>query len=156
MKKRILSLTALLLSVLLVSGCFSAAKKKPQGDQQQVSRVLIYTLAREDAIREPETADLPEPYVLPEEQLQDFLQQLSKLSYVESILYAPDDPDLVFYGHVVKIEYDNGAEEWLSGAHMSVFITPDGRRLADHYSPDIDIWEELIDAYLQESLPRIP
>lgn len=150
MKNRIISLTALFLSVLLLfSGCYSAVKKKPYGDKKQAVRVLIYSLERDAAIRDPETAELPEPYVLPQEQLKDFLNKLSKQAYANSILYEPNDPNFVYYGHVVKIEYSDGASEWLSGVHMTTYIEPDGTKLTDHYTPDIDTWEALVCQYLR-------
>lgn len=55
-----------------------------------------------------------------------------------------------FYGYVVKIEYKDGAAEWICGTNMTYYIDADGQSKTDHYTPDIDSWNAAILPYLPQ------
>lgn len=152
MKSKLIAMTGLFLAVcLLFSACYNlAARDKPIGTAEQAERVLIYTVDRKDGFKDPKDAELPEPYILPQAQIGDFFRDLRAMYYIDSILYVPTDPNLIFYGYVVKIEYKDGAEEWLSGTNMTYYVDTDGQRKTDHYTPDIDSWDAAVMPYLPQ------
>lgn len=125
-------------------------RDKPIGDTDKAMRVLIYTVDRADSFKTPEEAELPEPYVLPQAQIEEFFRDLRAMYFVDSILYVPTDPNLVFYGYVVRIEYKDGAVDWLSGTNMTYYVDAEGRSKTDHYSPDIDSLNAAILPYLPQ------
>ncbi len=152
MKSKSIALTALFVAVcLLFSACYNlATRDKPVGTAEQAERVSIYTIDRKDAFKDPETVVLPEPYILPQTQIEAFFRDLRAMYYVDSILYVPTDPNLIFYGYVVKIEYKDGAVEWLSGTNMTYYVDAEGHYKIDHYTPDIDSWNAAIGPYLPQ------
>lgn len=152
MKRKAIIMTWLFLAVcLLFSACYNlAARDKPNGTAEQAERVLIYTVDRKDGFKTPEDAELPEPYILPQAQIEDFFRDLRAMYYIDSILYVPTDPNFIFYGYVVKIEYKDGAVEWLSGTNMTQYVDAEGQSKIDHYTPDIDSWNAAIIPYLPQ------
>ena len=156
MRRTTLPFVALLSSLLLVlSGCISVpVYKNHTFSHDDVASVSIYDL-RESDTHYSGFHEKQEPvYTVPQEQLDDFLTDLSDIRFSDSIIIftiAAVDPSFTFDDWVVRVNYKDGSFDLISCDYYNEQYDENGNCTdRDHFGSDNEFWNDLI----KEKLPN--
>ena len=146
-------ITALLLSLLLsLTGCIVIPLHgKYDIDKTDLSSVQIYDL-RNCETHEYDFMEYDPPlYTVADEQVDDFLKDLSKIRFTDHIIIAlmAIDPSFYYGDWVVRLNYTNGTWALLSSDGYSETFDKAGRYISsNHFGCDPKEWEKFVTAYL--------
>ncbi len=124
-------------------------------DTASVSSVEIYDL-RQARSHYSDFLDSETPaYTIPEEQTEEFFEDLSKIRFTDHIIIvlAAIDPSFVFDDWVVRINYTDGSFDLLSCDGYNEAYDSDGNFSdSNHFSCDNDEWHAVIFKYLPREI----
>ena len=94
-------------------------------------------------------------YTLPEEQKEEFFEDLAKINFKDYIIIvlAAIDPSFYFGDWVVRINYTDGSFTLLSNGGYNVSYDPSGEHVdANHWSCDDEEWYAFIYKYIPQTI----
>lgn len=146
-------ITALLLSLLLsLTGCIIIPlHEKYTINKADLSSVQIYDL-RNSETHECDFMEYDPPlYTVADEQVDDFLKDLSKIRFTDHIIIGllAVDPSFYYGDWVVRLNHTDGTWTLLSSDGYSETFDKAGKYISsNHFGCDPDKWERFVTAYL--------
>ena len=152
--KRTALLTLTIMLVLTFSSCIVIPLHRTFDiDESTILSIEIYDLCKNESsggtFLDNETA----VYEIPLEKNADFLNDLAKIHFSDSIIISPAafDPSFYYDMWTVRINYTDGSYELISCDHYGETYDQSGK-ITDvhHYGCDSEEWEALIQKYVPE------
>lgn len=151
----LVSILSLAIFVSLTSCIVIPRYKYYKIDSETVSSIEIYDLRNSDThysgFLETETP----VYAIEQEQIADFLKDLSDIRFSDSIIItiAAIDPSFVYDDWVVRINYSNGTYALIScDGYGQTYDENDEAIDGNHFGCDDDEWKQFISKYVPKDI----
>lgn len=153
-RKQMLCALSLSLAMLVtLTGCIIIPiPKRYEIALEDVSSIDIYDLRDCDYYYPSEETLV---YTIEEDQMEDFLQDLSDVPFTDIIIIvlAAIDPSFNYGDWTVRINYTDGSYTYISCGGYGTTHDADGSLIdSNHYSCDTDEWEAFIEKYVPEDI----
>ena len=156
MKKSTIFSLMLIITVLCVSltGCVTFRDHIDNIDDENVSSIEIYDLRESQFSESGFYENVDSVYTLDETIHSDFLDDLAKIQFSDTlILFAASDPSFYYGDWVVRINFTDGSYRFVSCGGYGETFDKDGNGIdSDHYGCDDEVWEHLIASYIPEEI----
>jgi len=156
MKKIILSALTSILLVSILTGCIIIPLNHNfEINADEVESVDIYDLRGVDTLYGDFIETEKPVYKIPEDKNVDFLSELSKIEFSDSIVIvlAAVDPSFYYDEWTVRINYTDGSFELISSYGFGQRFDKDGEiEDVHHWGCDREEWHEFISNYVPEDI----
>ena len=152
--KQLLLLLMTFVMVVTLSGCIIIPLTKYYDiSADEVVSVQFYDLHDHDSAHYSGFDKILEPvYTIPEEDMEDFLDDFSRLKFSDSIVIvlAAIDPSFYYGDWVVRINFCNGQYTFYSCGGYGETFDAEGKRISStHFSCDDGELKKLVDKYYE-------
>ena len=155
--KRIALLTIIFVLISnILTGCMIIPQyKRFKIEEATVASIEIYDLCEVDSIYGNFVETETPIYEIPAEEVDDFLSNLAKIRFSDTIIIAlmPTDPSFYFDDWTVRINYSDESYELISCDGYGKTFNKNGETAdTHHFSCNQDKWSEFISKYIPQDI----